>query len=347
MPSEKTYYEILSVSRNADLNTIKVAYRNKVRDTHPDRFEAKLAHLRRTGNSAQIYALERKLENAQQATQQLNEAYAVLSDAARRRQYDLSLAEVTNAQIAHERYARHENNWEQGRRSVKQRSHHDPNNPHSPPRPNDNSLPWVIMVAFLVVMVILFGLLTNFLTVIDHQPFTTYVPRQPTAQGVVSANDLQATTSSRRATAVSRTAAAIAPTSTPRSVDNNRASAQALMAVGEYQLALEPLDLAIEQAPDNADLYFMRGLVYHELAETDTIALDAAIADLTNALNIDEGLAAAYRERGMAFYQLFRITGELPLVEQAQADLERFTQLNTETDAEVDEVLENLEAILD
>lgn len=335
MAAQRTYYQLLGVPRNADLAAIKAAYRKKIRASHPDRFEADLARLRRSGNSAQIYALERKVAKAQAATQQLNEAYSVLSDPARRRQYDLTLAQVTNTQIERERYQRYANNWEDGRRSVKQRSHHDPNNPHSPRKPDDSAVPWAIMGGLLIALVVIFGLLSNFLNVIDHQPFTTYVPRQPTAQGVVSAGDLQATASSRMATVVQRTAVASAPTSTPRSIQANRDAAAALIDLGRHQLAIEPLDLAISQVGNDAELYMMRGTAYYALIDEESAALPNAIADFTQALTLDDALVDAYRARGLAFHALYERSEETALAAQALADLERYVELTDEDASEV------------
>jgi curved DNA-binding protein len=65
---QKDYYKILGVSREATPKQIKEAYRNLAFQYHPDR----------NGGSAE--AVERM--------KQINEAYAALSDPAKRRQYD-------------------------------------------------------------------------------------------------------------------------------------------------------------------------------------------------------------------------------------------------------------------
>ena len=68
MSATRDYYEVLGVSRDADETTIKKAFRKLARELHPD------------VNSHDPQAEEKFKEAA--------EAYEVLSDADRRRQYD-------------------------------------------------------------------------------------------------------------------------------------------------------------------------------------------------------------------------------------------------------------------
>jgi len=68
--SSPDYYEILGVSKDADERAIKRAYRKLAKTWHPDRVQ------------------EDKKEEAEQKFKKINEAYAVLSDADKRRQYD-------------------------------------------------------------------------------------------------------------------------------------------------------------------------------------------------------------------------------------------------------------------
>ena len=68
-----TYYDILGVPRSASDEDIKRAYRNQVRFFHPDLFDG-------------------SEEVAKIKTQQLNEAYEVLSDHAKRAAYDSTLS---------------------------------------------------------------------------------------------------------------------------------------------------------------------------------------------------------------------------------------------------------------
>jgi DnaJ-class molecular chaperone len=66
---KKDYYEILGVSRNADENAIKKAYRKLAMEYHPDRNPG-------------------KEEWANEKFKEINEAFSVLGDPEKRRQYD-------------------------------------------------------------------------------------------------------------------------------------------------------------------------------------------------------------------------------------------------------------------
>ncbi|MFQ6122224.1 MAG: DnaJ domain-containing protein [Dehalococcoidales bacterium] len=69
MMAKRDYYEVLGVSRNADQNTIKRAYRRLAMQYHPDRNPGK-----------EKWANEKFKE--------INEAFGVLGDPEKRRQYD-------------------------------------------------------------------------------------------------------------------------------------------------------------------------------------------------------------------------------------------------------------------
>lgn len=69
--AKKNYYEILGVDENADLDTIKKAYRKLVRKYHPD---------------------VSKEPDAVQKTAEVNEAYETLKDTQKRTEYDEMLA---------------------------------------------------------------------------------------------------------------------------------------------------------------------------------------------------------------------------------------------------------------
>lgn len=69
MPSDRDYYAILGLSRDADIETVKRTYRRLALQYHPDR---------NPGN-----------KEAEERFKEISEAYEVLSDPEKRRQYDL------------------------------------------------------------------------------------------------------------------------------------------------------------------------------------------------------------------------------------------------------------------
>lgn len=71
--SKKDYYDALGVPRNADLSTIKKAYRKLALKYHPDRAEG-------SGIDPKV---------AEERFKEISEAYSVLSDPEKRRQYDM------------------------------------------------------------------------------------------------------------------------------------------------------------------------------------------------------------------------------------------------------------------
>ena len=67
MANKRDYYEILGISKNANDEQIKSAFRKKALEFHPDR---------------------NKAEDAEQKFKEINEAYQILSDSEKRSKYD-------------------------------------------------------------------------------------------------------------------------------------------------------------------------------------------------------------------------------------------------------------------
>ncbi len=83
--SDDTHYSVLGVSERATQSEIKAAYRNLLKKIHPDTVSTLSPELRCL---------------ADQATKDLTEAYSVLADASKRRQYDGYLAEHRQASVS-------------------------------------------------------------------------------------------------------------------------------------------------------------------------------------------------------------------------------------------------------
>lgn len=76
MTEEKNYYEILGVSETADENEIRVRYRALSKKYHPDQ---------------NVGLSETEIEEREKIFKEASEAYAVLSDEIKRKEYDLNL----------------------------------------------------------------------------------------------------------------------------------------------------------------------------------------------------------------------------------------------------------------
>jgi curved DNA-binding protein CbpA len=77
MQGERDYYEVLGIAPDASADEITRAYHRLAFQYHPDR--------------------NRKSEEAHEKMREINEAYAILSDTIKRREYDLSRGYSTRA----------------------------------------------------------------------------------------------------------------------------------------------------------------------------------------------------------------------------------------------------------
>src|SRR5262249_40643197 len=77
--SNDTHYTTLGVPETASQSQIRTAYRNLLKQIHPDTVSTLSPELRRM---------------AEDATKEMVEAYSVLSDASKRRDYDRQLVEI-------------------------------------------------------------------------------------------------------------------------------------------------------------------------------------------------------------------------------------------------------------
>lgn len=339
MSPSQNYYRILQVKPSADLDTIKKAYRQKMRQYHPDKFVAELADLKQTGNVSAIRKLEREIEHAKQMTQRINGAYAVLSDVNDREAYDRFLSEERQRKYNQEKRQRRVQTWEDGRRTVKTRPHHrNPNRPKAPPK---EGIPWFILGGLVVMLLFVSALFSNAITR-THTPFTTYVPRNPTAEGSIRMLDLQATTNSEQATFVARSTIVFNPTATPRSSSDNESIGDRFMGLGQYQTAIDVYTQAILAVPDNAVLYLKRATAYNALyADGNETSISSALDDYQQAITLDSTLADAYLGRGLLYYDLWLTSGDYAV--EARTDLEMYLTLNEQVNSEeISTILEEL-----
>jgi DnaJ-class molecular chaperone len=84
--NDDTYYAVLGVSETATELDIRSAYRNLLKKIHPDTVATLSPDLKRL---------------AEGATKDITEAYSVLSDASKRRQYDQTLTQRRRDAVGH------------------------------------------------------------------------------------------------------------------------------------------------------------------------------------------------------------------------------------------------------
>ena len=101
----KDYYSVLGVPKNATPEQIKQAYRKLVRKNHPDRFTGTRKKYEQTGDPDLLKIIDEKITQANEKTQEINEAYQTLSDPDKRQ---TMIAPVDRHHEAH-RHHRHQN----------------------------------------------------------------------------------------------------------------------------------------------------------------------------------------------------------------------------------------------
>ncbi len=337
--ARQTHYDILQVSRNADDETIKRAYRERIRRFHPDQFAAQRSRLQQAGDQAGVRKLDRKIERSKQMTQQINAAYDVLMDPLRRKAYDRKIAEERNQAVNREIQKQRAQHPEYVRRTVKARPHNNPNRPK--PQTLEESIPRAAIAGFVIVMILIFGWLSSALggRAGSSQP-------QVTAIGY-TAHQLQATQDAINATQVAREENRDRPTPTSRPAEATLRSANAFYAAGQYTYAIELYDRVLAERPDAADVFTRRGMAYAALYQQgDDAALDSALADYAEAIRLDEEWAAAYRERGLLYYARWLQSQDAEIGARALQDLEQYETLADAPHPSVMQAIDNLRASL-
>jgi len=87
------YYGILGVSKNATFEEIRRQYRKLVREHHPDQFNGLRAKYQDKGDEDLLKVIDEKIREAGEKSKLLNEAFEVLSDPVKRKQYDGQVVE--------------------------------------------------------------------------------------------------------------------------------------------------------------------------------------------------------------------------------------------------------------
>jgi len=333
---EQSHYDVLQVDATADIDTIKRAYRKLMRLYHPDNFVADMTRLQKADNSAALSALQRKAEAAQQQAQRINAAYSVLTDSSKRADYDRQLSAQRMAAYQEEIQRERSRDPEYGRRTVKSRRHQ-----HAALRQKrPEAVPWILLLVLILSVIVTFTLLSRAMTR-TYSIVTTHVPKAPTAEGVITSGDLQATTNAQEATYIARTQTAGFPAATPLSATQYERAADRLFEFSAFVDAAEVYGRALTQNPHEARLYHKRGLAYAALfAKGDDEAADFALTDFQQALNLDDQFAPAYRELGLVNFALWQQSSDEATGQAAVDALEQYVLLTGDLDAQVWAALE-------
>jgi tetratricopeptide (TPR) repeat protein len=328
MPDENDYYEVLGVSRGADLDEIKRAYRQLIKQVHPDRLEAEIA---RAESEMEKRILRRQLDEAKHTAQVINQAYTTLSNAARRRRYDVShppprstpttsTDDESGYQRPFERYYKPPAGAAPPQEDITWR--YRKAEPRRPP-PNyttgdrrwthtrktwqtpvedaaetdspDTVVPgeFAQRIGFLAVLFVILLLLCELLLSMtqtggDTDAGANVVPTAPDATAMAAV----------RATAVNMPADEL--TARARSALNSR----------EYDLAITLYSYAIEADP-SASRFYWRGQVFMQRSPGVTNDdSDFALADFARAIELDPDFLVAYRQAGMLHYLRWGDTGD-------------------------------------
>ena len=277
------------------------------------------------------------MQHAKIQAQQVNEAYAILIDDEKRAAYDQKLSDKRMANYQAEIRRQRSRDPDVQRRTVKTRRH------RTVKQPKSGALPWIFFAGLVIFSLIVFSGFTRIATFGYYNIGSSrHVPRHPTAVGVISAYDLQITQDVINATNVVRTKTADDPTITPLSPEQYERSADRLFERGLISSALDAYSRAIQFAPDEAHLYYKRGLAYVAYFEEGTVsASPSAIADFDRALELDADYVDVYRERGLHYFDMWS-QGDDTAGELALADLEQYQLSRTTPDETVATALNQL-----
>jgi tetratricopeptide (TPR) repeat protein len=98
------------------------------------------------------------------------------------------------------------------------------------------------------------------------------------------------------------------------------AHAKQLLQHSDYDSALAEINAAVALAPQNPDLYILRGQVYLNLYEWDK-----SLNDFSAAIELAPEYADAYFQRGVLYYSILQTGQELR--EEALADFQHYLEL--------------------
>jgi curved DNA-binding protein CbpA len=320
-----TYYDTLGLASNASLDDIKKAYRRLMKRYHPDRFEAERA---RATTPTERKILERQMREAQQRAQQINQAYAVLSNTTKRREYDLSLRPQSSPTY---RPTTNTRAYEYGR-TTGDRNRARETQADAQARVNQQEA----TADFNTVgSRILFGLFVLFTLLFMCELTLNFMETSPQIQSrammTEASNSLQATLQS----------IGVSPNPAPGTLESTLRDGVESLYLEDYDRAIDHLTYAVLVEPQ-ASTYFLRGVAFSRRADGVTSAdNDRAISDFDRALQLNPDYAVAHFESGLIFYDRWRIFGDTDYRADAIRALQAYMDL-VEDNRDARDILEQL-----
>lgn len=248
---EADYYAVLGVPITATPEAIKSAYREQIKRYHPDSLQGEFARRRDSGNYGGAHDIQRRIEEYQRKTQEINTAYRVLSDADQRKKYDeRRVKPFYKAHVDIDEW-----NAPTGTHRAGPYAEH---RAQARPRPKakEDAFPTqgvaILFIGLLIVLLAFFSLIVSILFDDSIAPSGS--------SGGISALELQETRNAIQATYIVRTQRAQLPTATPRPPALNAQIAGEFYANGNDALAIELYSLALKEER-RYEWAFMRGIV--------------------------------------------------------------------------------------
>lgn len=331
---QSTHYDVLGIGQQADLEQIKTAYRQQIRQSHPDRFASQRVQLQRTGDETALRTLDAQIDRAKKQTQRINEAYRILSDPVKRADYD---RQIRPPEPSYNPYTGTYSTPPTDRNpyaGVYQQSHAR-TEPHAPPTPQPQvePVPWAIFAVLTIALLMVFAGLTNFL--VSDPDYV--VSSSATPAGYLPAGSVDATASAL---------ANITPIPT-RNADVAIRSADILYDEGLYQDAVDLYSEALDKGGATVELHYKRALAYAAQVENvDDTQVGAALSDFNAALRLNESRVDVRQSRAWFYYRLWQLSGLRDLGQSALSDFNRVVATQSRPDREIQAAISTLQTAL-
>ncbi len=338
--NQQDYYQLLGIRRDARTDEIKQAYRKLIRRYHPDTLAAERAQAQ---TPVDRHIIERRLHEAHHQTQLINQAYATLSDAEKRRRYDATLPRpkppvppkpTTTTYSGQDARGKAYTVYAEDTPRRPPPASTRRNRADYGPDPSELTKRIGLSLFFMIALLFLCEVTVNSMLWGGDE-----VVQQ--AQNVEQNRRIEATAYALQIPPQPTTAAEVLMLDGIRAMDEN-----------DYQQAVELFSLALNESErteaeltPNADLYFLRGLAYQQMAlGVADRNNDFAVDDFSQAITLQPDFANAYYQRGLIFFNRWRIYSGDSIRQSALLDLMIYARwLDAPPDARTQQIINQLE----